>query len=117
MRGGGGGGGGSNKGSLLRLDWPGDTSRGLLLLGLESHLLLVLLHQPELMLQLLQDLLLLGQQVWLVLQILEGLELLLGQIERRPLLLLSGLTSHGLLFLHPGLSCLARLSGSTSRLG
>ena len=52
---------------------------GLLLLG--SLLLLMLLHEPELCLQLVQHLLLLGSQVGLALKELQSLHLLRGQVE------------------------------------
>ena len=106
----------------LWLNGPGYACCGLLLLCLEPHLLLVLLHHTELVLQLLQQLLLLWQETGLVLKVLEGLQLRLSQVEGRPLLrlwsylgpvlLLDGLTGPvdalsrlGLSVCHLGVTC------------
>lgn len=55
---------------------------------LHSQLLLMLLHQLELMCQLLEHVLLLRREVLRLLEDVEHLQLLLGEIERRTLLLL-----------------------------
>lgn len=55
----------------------------------------MLLHQLELMRQLLQDALLLGGKILSLLETMQHLDLLRGEIERRPDRLLAGLESLG----------------------
>lgn len=73
----------------LRLSWPHwRSSRSKLRRLLHSQLLLMLLHQFELVRQLLEDILLLRREVLCLLETVKHLQLLLGEIERRSLLLL-----------------------------
>jgi hypothetical protein len=71
---------------LSRPHWR--ASRSKLCLLLHSQLLLMLLHQFKLMRQLLEDILLLRREVLCLLECVKHLQLLLGEIERRSLLLL-----------------------------